>query len=227
MTTIVFLSAIPGLVIAYAMFRVDKYEREPTGPLLWCFGLGGALTVPTMEVEKYLFGYLAPLGDGVVALFLTAFVGLALNEELFKFAALRVGTFPWRFFNEPLDGIVYGVMVAMGFATVENMFYAHRFGLETVFTRAFTAVPAHAVFAVVQGYFAGLAKFDPERRIRLLRRGLLFSIILHGTYDWLILQHWSRWLLVLGSCSLYLSIYYCSHLVRLHLDGSPFKTPPS
>ena len=205
------------------MFRVDKYEREPAGSLILCFGAGALLTVPAMEVEKWAYLRLLPHEGQVVTTFLMAFAAVAINEELCKFVALRATAFPWSFFNEPLDGIVYAVMVAMGFATVENIFYAHRFGFETVLTRAFTAVPAHAVFAVVQGYYMGLAKFDVQNRGYLLRKGLLLSILLHGTYDFLIIQDWSSWLLVLGSCCLYLSIFYCSRLVRIHLEGSPFK----
>lgn len=205
------------------MFRVDKYEREPPGLLMLCFGAGALLTVPAMEIEKWAYGQLLPYEGQAVTTFLMAFVAVAINEECCKFVALRTTAFPWSFFNEPLDGIVYAVMVAMGFASVENIFYAYRFGLETVLTRAFTAVPAHAVFAVVQGYYMGLAKFDVPNRRKLLRKGLLLSILLHGAYDFLIIQHWSPWLLVLGSCCLYLSIFYCSSLVRIHLEGSPFK----
>ena len=36
---------------------------------------------------------------------------------------VRFILFPNRNFNEPLDGIVYAVMVSMGFATLENVLY--------------------------------------------------------------------------------------------------------
>lgn len=218
-----FLAILPGLAICYAVFRIDKYEREPAGPLLLCLGAGVLLTAPAMEIEKWAFEQLAPYDGQFIATFLMAFAAVALNEEIWKYIALRTAAFPWSFFNEPLDGIVYAVMIAMGFASVENIFYAYRFGLETVLTRAFSAVPAHAVFAVVQGYYMGLAKFDLPNRQKLLRKGLIMSILLHGAYDFLIIQHWSSWLLVLGSCCLYLSILYCTRLVRIHLEGSPFK----
>ena len=56
------------------------------------------------------------------------------------------------------DGIVYAVMIGMGFATLENIIYASRFGLETTLFRAFTAVPAHGVFAAIMGYYIGVGK---------------------------------------------------------------------
>lgn len=217
------LSILPGLLLSYAIFRVDKYEREPLIPLIVCFGLGAAVTFPAFEIEKWAIGHLKPYERGFGVILLTAFIAVALNEEVFKFVVLRCFAFPRTFFNEPLDGIVYSVMIAMGFATMENISFASRFGLETVLLRAFTAVPAHLVFSIVAGYYAGLAKFDPVNRNRLLWQGFGMALLLHGVYDFLILQSWSDWLLVLATVSLYMCLFYCNDLIKEHLDKSPFK----
>jgi RsiW-degrading membrane proteinase PrsW (M82 family) len=42
-----------------------------------------------------------------------------------NFLVLRYYSFTRRSFDEPLDGIVYSVLVSMGFATVENVFYVY------------------------------------------------------------------------------------------------------
>lgn len=217
------LATLPGLLLSYVIFRVDKYEREPLVPLLLCFVLGAAVTFPALEIEKWAFQHLRPYEKSYGVIVLTAFVVVALNEEVFKFMVLRLFPFSRPFFNEPLDGIVYSVMIAMGFATMENIAFANRFGLETVLLRAFTAVPAHLVFGIVAGYYAGLAKFNPERRNRLLWQGFCFAFLLHGVYDFLILQSWSEWLMVLATVSLYLCLFYCNDLIKEHLDKSPFK----
>lgn len=154
---------------------------------------------------------------------LIAYGTVALNEELFKLLAFMVGAFPWRFFNEPMDGIVYAVLVSMGFATAENILYIHRFGAETILLRAFTAVPAHLVFGIIVGYYAGLAKFAEGKKINILLYGFGLAVLLHGTYDLLILQKSSDWLIVLASVALYLCLFYCGELVRTHLHNSPFR----
>ena len=63
-------------------------------------------------------------------------------------------------FNEPMDGIVYGVCASLGFATLENFYYVYiisdTFGTSAMtlaLVRAFSAVPAHAVFGIFMGYF--------------------------------------------------------------------------
>src|SRR4029450_10832400 len=63
-------------------------------------------------------------------------------------------------FDEPLDGVVYGVAVALGFATLENFLFVARLGLGVAWMRALFAVPAHALFGATMGYYAGRAKFD-------------------------------------------------------------------
>jgi RsiW-degrading membrane proteinase PrsW (M82 family) len=218
------LAVAPGLAVSYLIFRIDKYEQEPWWALALCFALGGAATVPAVEAERWLFSLAppAPYNRLWVVLFL-AFVGVALIEEGIKYLVLMLGAFPFKFFNEPLDGIVYAVLVAMGFATFENLLYADRHDWQTMLLRAFTAVPAHLVFAIVQGYFVGWAKFRPQKRRKWLLLGFLLALLLHGVYDFLILQNWTDWLLVLASVSLYLSLFYCGSLVRHHQEHSPFR----
>ena len=63
-------------------------------------------------------------------------------------------------FNEPIDGIVYGVCASLGFATLENIYYVYLLAdyfetssMSLALLRAFSAVPAHAVFGLFMGYF--------------------------------------------------------------------------
>jgi protease PrsW len=218
------LAVLPGLIISYVIFRMDKYEHEPLMPMLLCFAMGALATVPAVFLERMAFEWVGYDGrQGLAATLFLAFLAIAANEELLKFLVLLAAAFPRRFFNEPLDGIVYAVLVAMGFATAENIGYAGRFGMDTVILRSLTAVPAHLVFAIVQGYYVGLARFQPERKRTLLWRGLLLAILLHGVYDLLIMQMWTDWLFVLATISIYMSLYYFSSFIKEHQDNSPFR----
>src|SRR5258708_38123582 len=77
-----------------------------------------------------------------------AFAVVALSEEGSKFLVLRLYAYPKRVFREPFDGVIYAVMIGMGFATVENIEYVYKFGLQTGVARFFLAIPAHDAFAV-------------------------------------------------------------------------------
>lgn len=106
-----------------------------------------------------------PLPDdySIFQQFIKAFFVVALIEEFSKYIFVRFYSQPKKYFNEPFDGIVYAVMVSMGFAAIENIAYVSQGGMGTAIVRAFTAVPAHATFAVLMGYFMGLAKFAPSK----------------------------------------------------------------
>ena len=77
------LATLPGLLLSYAIFKADKYEREPLVPMLVCFGLGAAMTFPALEIEKWAFLQLRPYEKGVGAILLTAFAAVALYMCLF------------------------------------------------------------------------------------------------------------------------------------------------
>ncbi|MCL5011121.1 MAG: PrsW family glutamic-type intramembrane protease, partial [Patescibacteria group bacterium] len=49
------------------------------------------------------------------------FVGVALIEELVKFLAVRLTVFRSVEFDEPLDLMLYMIIVALGFAALENI----------------------------------------------------------------------------------------------------------
>jgi RsiW-degrading membrane proteinase PrsW (M82 family) len=121
-----------------------------------------------------------------VAVFSYAIV--AFSEEFSKFLGLRLYSYNKKSFDEPLDGIVYCVMVGMGFATLENLMYVLKYaemgqGLQVGIKRMFLSVPAHATFAVVMGYFVGKAKFDAKNSFWLMLAGLLGAVFFHGTFD--------------------------------------------
>lgn len=220
---LILLAIIPGLGICYLIYRLDKYEKEDLLPLAICFGLGVASAFPALKLEEWWDSIGVNEHGSFWMLLLLSFVVIALSEELVKFIALIAYPFQKKFFNEPLDGVVYAVMIGMGFATLENILYADRFGTGTTIVRAFTAVPAHAIFAVLMGYYVGKAKFDKENRIKNLAIGLGVAIGVHGIYDVFILQQYHEWLMLLATLTLIIGGYFAYRLIQKHLSDSPFN----
>ena len=224
---LLFLLAIfPGLTISFLIYRMDKYEKEPWWQLAICFSLGAALVWVAYHVERFLgsSAYLMTVDmPTIIFTLIDAFVVVAFTEEILKFLVLRGYIFREKAFNEPIDGIVYAVVIAMGFATAENVQYVLENGWETGLVRMFTAVPAHGMLAVIMGYFVGIAKFEVYERPRLYFRGIGLAVLGHGAYDFFILQQYYPALAGLALVLLILGYWLSSKLVRLHQDGSPFK----
>jgi RsiW-degrading membrane proteinase PrsW (M82 family) len=91
-----------------------------------------------------------------------------------------------------MDGIVYGVAAALGFATLENILYVFSAAssseaLVIGATRALISVPGHALFAVPWGYAMGVAKFrPPEKRAGILCAGLAVGVAFHMVFNFLL-----------------------------------------
>ena len=179
------IALAPGIAICLYIFHRDVYNREPKLNLLASFFLGCLAIVPAIIFEQ-AFSNIIDGSLAAVAVFSYGIV--AFSEEFSKFLGLRFYAYPKKSFDEPLDGIVYSVMVSMGFATLENLFYVLNFaqqgqGIQVGFQRMFLSVPAHASFAVVMGYFVGKAKINPARSLAYMVAGLALAVFFHGTYD--------------------------------------------
>lgn len=185
------IAIAPGIAICLYIFYKDVFNREPSFNLIISFLLGCASILPAIGFEK-AFAY--TMDGTITGLAIFAYAVVAFSEESSKFLGLRLYSYPQKSFDEPLDGIVYSLMVSMGFATAENIkyvveaesVYGSAMALEIGLKRMLTAVPAHATFAVVMGYFVGKAKFDSKNSLKLMLMGLLGAIFLHGTYDYLL-----------------------------------------
>lgn len=217
------LAILPGLIICYYIYQLDKYEKESKIELVICFVLGMLSTVPIYFLERWAHGVESSFESRMAVTLFSSFFIVGFGEEFSKFIALLIYPFQRSFFNEPFDGIIYAVMISMGFATLENVLYANQYGLETTLLRAFTAVPAHAAFAVIVGYFVGLARFNLEKRAWLLLKGLGIAVLVHGLYDFFILQQYIEWLMLLAVIVLWLALWYANRLIKLHQRNSPFR----
>lgn len=179
----------PVLIILFYIYFRDKYEHEPIRMLLKALLAGGLITIPVIFAELGLETLGSNIRDGATSPLWTAFIVAGATEEIFKFLALFIMIWANRNFNEKFDGIVYAVFISLGFALVENVVYVIQGGLNVALIRALTAVPAHALFGVVMGYYFGIARFLEEERTVYIVRAILWPIILHGFYDYCLMSN--------------------------------------
>ena len=208
------VAAAPSILLLAYFYLRDRFEREPLGHLTLAYLLGMYAMVAAQGLSTAAAGLVAPQwlaerGEG--ALLFDAFFLAGLIEEFSKWVILMAAVYHWSEVDESLDGLIYGVAIALGFATLENLLYLQRLGLGVAWPRAVFAVPAHALFGGAMGFYAGRAKFDHDapgvspgtRRRRLLGDHLcclLVPTLFHGTYDFALMHglDWKAWSAVTG-----------------------------
>jgi len=220
---LVALALAPGAAIGLYIYFKDKYEREPIGLVVLSFFMGVTSTLITLLVS-WPINWIIPINEKSIGeQAIHAFLLVAFIEEFSKFIFVRWVLFPNKNFNEPFDGIVYAVSVSLGFAGLENILYVMNSGsgMATGIMRMFTAVPAHATFAVLMGYFMGIAKCENGKG-HYVWYGLATATLFHGAYDffWFISYLPGVWAGAI--VSLVTGVFLSRKAIRIHQQASPF-----
>ncbi|SEA01708.1 PrsW family intramembrane metalloprotease [Bizionia paragorgiae] len=218
------LALAPILIVILYIYIKDKYEKEPKGLLLISFLLGGIASIIITTILYSVFEISLPLTDSlsVTQQFIQAFVVVGFSEEFSKYIIVLLFAQHRKEFNERFDGIVYAVMVSMGFAATENILYVLEGGASTAILRAFTAVPAHATFGILMGYFMGKAKFS-KHKILLNLTGLFFAVLFHGSYDFFLFIQFIPGIWIGAFVSLIVGIWLSRKAIKKHQSVSVFK----
>ena len=176
----VVLTFLPSLAILFFVIKSDKF-REPVKLIVEAFILGCLICFPAGLLNNLLiwstdepefFSFLA-----------------GLTEESLKFLALLIFIRPKSEFNEPMDAVVYGTLISLGFATFENYEYVYVYfdnipPLEIAILRALTAIPLHASCGIIMGCFLGMHVFRNSNFA--IFKAILYPIIFHGMYNYLV-----------------------------------------
>ena len=177
--TIIFFTIGPPLFILWYFVKSDKFP-EPSHLIFKSFILGIFLCFPA----GWLNYNLITLNEGEVGLSFIA----GFTEETLKFLAFLFFIKPKFEFNEPMDAIVYGTLISLGFATYENLEYVFVYNedfssLSVALIRSVSAIPLHAACGVIMGYFLGLYFFKGSN-VYLLQ-ALVIPIGIHAFYNYL------------------------------------------
>ncbi len=190
---LILLAVAPGAALVLFILLNDRYDREPAGLLVKTFLIGMLVTLPTIVVE--LIGGYFNIFSGLLGKAVEAFVVVGLAEEYFKRRVVLRYTFYHPAFNERLDGIVYCSIAALGFATLENIFYVlsyYPLDQSIWITRALVSVPVHMLLGIIMGYYLSLAKYCPDHTKcqGYMTKSLLIPAALHGAFDFVLMSEY-------------------------------------
>ena len=203
MRFLITLAVLPGLLIVFYIYHLDKQEKEPVGLLVKLMGLGALTVISAIVLEI--------IGEAILPMFFTkgtmlytaidCFCVVAMSEEAGKYFVLKKFAWKDKNFNYMFDGVVYGVCVGLGFAIVENVSYVMQNGVSNAIMRAVTAVPGHATFGIYMGLYMAYAKHylgkgEISKSKYNMKKSFIVPVLLHGFYDFCLFVGSAMWVLI-------------------------------
>ena len=180
------ITIVPSLIIFSYFYFSDKF-KEPKQTVAIVFALGILICFPAGIVNTFIIDNFQKDTDFSERLY-SSFLTAAWVEELLKFLVLYFIVLRRSEFNEPMDGIVYGVTVSLGFATYENYDYvfhwAKEWGIDPyqmAVWRSYSAIPLHGLCGVVMGFYFGYYAFKGDKKY--LIAALAIPYLIHGIYN--------------------------------------------
>ncbi len=178
------LGFLPGIVWLLFFLQEDAKRPEPKRLILSTFLWGGLATfvvLPLQIAAKYLL-LAGGASDGTIF----QIFALATIEELLKFAVVYFWIYGRKEFDEPIDAMVYMVVAALGFATVENVATVLRAtsAPELLTLRFIGATLLHSLASGIVGYYwaRGIIRCKVAQYLAF---GLLFAIVFHTIFNYL------------------------------------------
>lgn len=191
----ILLGFVPGLFWMWFYLRKDKDNPEPWSLIAKVFAFGIAITIPAIAFQfgiDYFFGFSE--SSDIWAIIFGALIVVAPIEEVLKYIVVREIVFRDPHFDEPVDGVMYAVVAALGFATLENILVVFAGGGSILLLRFATATLMHALASGIVGYHIGIAMLKPKKRKELIAQGLIVAIILHALYNIIVSLSSNLWL---------------------------------
>lgn len=206
----------PAIALLIYLFLRYRFPKGKFGLLYQSFIYGLISLVPVLLVQL-IASYMGL--DSLTTLKRIAFYSLVvmgMTSEISKFIFLRVFCYPNENFKTPVDGIIYSVMIAMGFATVNNVLYFINIPNLTVSgLNAATAGPANLIYGVLMGFFVGLGKMRSIKYIDSLT-GLSAAIFFHAMYDFCLITKDRTLLAIFFAGSLIITFSLIAVAIRVH-----------
>lgn len=186
-----YLPIILGLLPSFAwliFYLKEDPHPEPKSLIAEIFVAGAASTFLVLGFQILWHDWLS--FNGVAPYSVFSLLGLAAIEEVFKFlAAFTIVSHHKKDFDEPVDAMIYMIVAALGFATVENIaasFNAPGLTFETTSLRFIGATLLHTLSSGLVGYF--WAKYLIYKKGELIIQGGIFAILLHVVFNYLIIR---------------------------------------
>lgn len=197
---------LPALLWLWFWLKEDAKKPEPSSLIFLGF-VAGMICVPfAMQLEKAII-YFYSTGNTLSPFFyneethkigIGIIISWAFIEEALKLIAVYIVGFKSRFFDEPIDALIYLITCALGFAALENSLYlmgslVGEHGGATVSVlnanlRFLGATLLHVISSSAIGTAVALSFYQTKKRLLHIFFGIIIATTLHVIFNLFIMR---------------------------------------
>lgn len=189
---ILIMGILPSVIWLLFYLRKDKHP-EPNKMVLLVFFLGMIAVPVAAIIENYASIYVGKLPiKPLIQTTLQIFIVIALTEEILKYLGVRLISLKNPEFDEPIDVMLYLIIVALGFAAAENILTLYRLSVVndiiiTSILRFWGATFLHTLASGMTGYYLALSMRKSGIHSKLLVvYGIIIATAIHGAYNYIL-----------------------------------------
>jgi len=208
-------ATLPAILVSIYIAKKDFFP-EPKAAIAASIILGFLIFIPHYLVFEFIGDYYWKiysdnLYDDNFIYLLESFFQAAFIEETLKFFVFLFLVSKFNAFNEPMDAIVYGVCISLGFSLMETLEWTNivmsDYGEEAAMTearnRSWSSNTMHAGCGVLMGFFLSKAFFQNKNNFLRLILALIIPTLIHGFYNFSISsENYAFTLIILIICIL-------------------------
>ncbi|MBV9215959.1 MAG: PrsW family intramembrane metalloprotease [Acidobacteria bacterium] len=191
-----FVAFIPAAIYILPLIWLDRYDPEPLWLLALAFAWGALVSVTVAFIINTGVDIAVSIGVSNEA---GNIVGAVVSAPIFEEGSKGLGVilllvFFRRYFDDILDGIVFAGVIALGFATVENVLYYGRAiggpgGMNALIflfvLRGIMSPFAHVTFTSMTGIGCGISRESHNMAVRIIAPigGYFIAVFLHACWN--------------------------------------------
>jgi RsiW-degrading membrane proteinase PrsW (M82 family) len=210
-----FFAILPSFLWLNFYLKEDQ-RPEPKLMVLRVFFFGMTFAILALFIEGFLMAGVERITiSQIFSKLIKIFLVVALVEEFLKFLVVREVVFESKELDEPIDCMIYMIIAGLGFAATENLLLLFPLKNEFLgkifqisFLRFVSATFLHALSSAIVGFFIGLSFFRKRERLKLISLGLIFATLLHGLYNFSIIEFGERVGLFFSAILILISAYF-------------------
>jgi RsiW-degrading membrane proteinase PrsW (M82 family) len=216
-----FFAILPSLLWLNFYLKEDQ-RPEPKSMVLKVFLFGMAFAILALSIEKILIEGIERIRiPQAISELVKIFLVVAFVEEFLKFLVVREIVFESKELDEPIDCMIYMIISGLGFAATENLLLffplkSEIFGkiFQISLLRFISATFLHALSSAIVGFFIGLSFFRKKERLKLISLGIFSATLLHGLYNFSIIEFRERVGLFFSAILILISAYFVSIFLK-------------